>query len=122
MCFVHLPQGRSSRPKRSTDCWTRSAQRNRIWPENWHPRNGDKAMAKTTWGRKETIIWPYYRPLYTYGTVFLGLVLTGVFLCCRFSFSHEPLQRFYAPLYVRTMLIGSFRSQHRDTYRMLFIA
>jgi type IV secretory pathway TraG/TraD family ATPase VirD4 len=79
-------------------------------------------MAKTTWGRKETIIWPYYRPLYTYSAIFLGLVLTGVFLCCRFSFSHEALQRVYATLYVRTTLIGSFRVQHRDTYRMLFIA
>jgi hypothetical protein len=22
-------------------------------------------MGKTAWGRKESIIWPYYRPLYT---------------------------------------------------------
>ncbi len=33
-------------------------------------------MAKTTWGRKETIIWPYYRPLYTYGTVLVAVMLT----------------------------------------------
>src|SRR5260370_21257944 len=79
-------------------------------------------MAKTTWGRKETIIWPYYRPLYTYSAAFLGIVLTGIFLCCRFSFSHEPLQSFYAPLYVRTTLIGSLLAEHRDTYRMLFVA
>ena len=79
-------------------------------------------MAKTTWGRKESIIWPYYRPLYTYSTIVLGVVLTGLFLCYRFAFSHELLQRFYAPLYVRTTLIGSFRAQHRDTYRMLFVA
>jgi type IV secretory pathway TraG/TraD family ATPase VirD4 len=79
-------------------------------------------MAKTTWGRKESIIWPYYRPLYTYSTIVLGVLLTGLFLCYRFAFSNEPLQRFYAPLYVRTTLIGSFRAQHRDTYRMLFVA
>ena len=79
-------------------------------------------MAKTTWGRKESIIWPYYRPLYTYSTIVLGVVLTGLFLCYRFAFSPEPLQRFYAPLYVRTTLIGSLRAQHRDTYRMLFVA
>jgi hypothetical protein len=79
-------------------------------------------MAKTTWGRKESIIWPYYRPLYTYATITLCVVLTGLFVCYRFAFSHESLQRFYAPLYVRTTLIGSLRAQHRSTYRILFVA
>ena len=73
-------------------------------------------MAKTTWGRKESIIWPYYRPLYTYSTIVLGVVLTGLFLCYRFAFSGEPLQRFYAPLYVRTTLIGSLRAQPSRHY------
>ena len=72
-------------------------------------------MTKTIWGRKETIIWPYYRPLYTYGTMFLAVILTGLFLYCRFSFVHRPLQQFYAPLYVRTTMIGSMRAAHRST-------
>ena len=45
-------------------------------------------MAKTTWGRKETIIWPHHRPLYTYGAIVLAVVLTVLFLCYRFAFSH----------------------------------
>ncbi len=78
-------------------------------------------MTKTIWGRKETIIWPYYRPLYTYGTMFLAVILAGLFLYCRFSFVHRPLQQFYAPLYVRTTMIGSMRAAHQSTYRMLFV-
>ncbi len=37
-------------------------------------------MAKTTWGRKETIIWPQHRPIYTYGAIFIAVFLTAVFL------------------------------------------
>ena len=78
-------------------------------------------MANTAWGRKETIIWPYYRPLYTYSTIAMCFFLTSLFLYCRFSFSDAPLQRFYAPLYVRTAVLGSVIPRHRSTYRMLFV-
>ncbi len=37
-------------------------------------------MAKTTWGRKETIIWPHHRPIYTYGAIF-GVSFLTLFLC-----------------------------------------
>ena len=79
-------------------------------------------MAKTTWGRKETIIWPYYRPLYTYGTVLVTVVLIGLFLCVRLRFGNTPLQWYYMPVYERTSVIGSFSATHRSTYRMLFLA
>jgi len=79
-------------------------------------------MAKTTWGRKETIIWPYYRPIYTYGTVFVAVLLSALFLYCRFRFVGTPLQRLYMPIYARTSIVGSFSQTHRDQYRMLFIA
>jgi hypothetical protein len=51
-------------------------------------------MATTKWGRKESIIWPPHSPIYTYGAVFMALVVTGLFLYCRFSFGNSPLQRF----------------------------
>jgi len=79
-------------------------------------------MAKTTWGRKETIIWPYYRPLYAYGTVLVAVVLTGLFLCARLRFGNTPLQRYYMPVYERTSVVGCFTATHRSTYRMLFLA
>ena len=78
-------------------------------------------MAKTTWGRKETIIWPQHRPIYTYGAIFAAIVLTAVFLYGRLRFIGTPLQRFYMPVYVRTSIFGSFSRTHRSQYRMLFL-
>jgi hypothetical protein len=34
-------------------------------------------MPETNWGRKETIIWPPHKPIYTLGAVFFAVVLTG---------------------------------------------
>ena len=78
-------------------------------------------MTKTTWGRKETIIWPQNRPIYTYGAIFAAIVLTAVFLYARLRFVGTPLQRFYMPVYVRTSFFGSFSRTHRSQYRMLFL-
>ncbi|HTV06231.1 MAG TPA: type IV secretion system DNA-binding domain-containing protein [Acidobacteriaceae bacterium] len=78
-------------------------------------------MTKTIWGRKETIIWPHNRPIYTYGAIFAALVLTVLFMYYRFRFSSTPLQWFYTPVYARTSVLGSFSRTHRSTYRMLFL-
>jgi type IV secretory pathway TraG/TraD family ATPase VirD4 len=78
-------------------------------------------MAKTTWGRKETIIWPQNRPIYSYGAIFAAIVLTAIFLYARLRFVGTPLQRFYMPVYVRASFFGSFSRTHRSQYRMLFL-
>src|ERR1700679_2753507 len=78
-------------------------------------------MTMTKWGRKETIIWPPHSPIYTYGAVFMAVVLTGLFLYCRFSFGNSPLQRFYTPIYIRSSLAGAIRGTRRDNYRMLMV-
>jgi type IV secretory pathway TraG/TraD family ATPase VirD4 len=78
-------------------------------------------MAKTTWGRKETIIWPPHIPIYTYSAVVAAIVLTGVFLCAHLRFGNTPLQRYYMPIYERTSAIGAFSTTHRSAYRMLFV-
>ncbi len=69
-------------------------------------------MAKTTWGRKETIIWPYYRPLYTYGTVWSRSCLPACFCAVVSASVTTPLQRYYMPVYERTSVIGSFTATH----------
>src|SRR6202158_2229771 len=79
-------------------------------------------MATTKWGRKESIIWPRHSPLYTYGAVFMAVVLTGIFLYCRFSFGNSPLQRFYTPIYIRTSVAGAIGATRRDDYRMLMVS
>ncbi len=78
-------------------------------------------MAKTMWGRKETIIWPQHRPIYTYGAIFAAIVLTVVFVYARLRFVGTPLQRFYMPVYARTSCLGSLSRTHRSQYRMLFL-
>jgi type IV secretory pathway TraG/TraD family ATPase VirD4 len=79
-------------------------------------------MQNTTWGRKESIIWPYQIPIYAYSTAFLSAVLTFFFVCGWIRFATTPLQRYYLPLYERTSVIGAFSKTHRSNYRVLFIA
>jgi len=78
-------------------------------------------MATTKWGRKETMIWPPHSPIYTYGAVFMAVVLTGLFLYCRFSFGNNSLQRFYTPIYIRSSVAGTIGATRRDNYRMLMV-
>ena len=78
-------------------------------------------MATTKWGRKETIIWPPHSPIYTYGAIFMAVILTGLFLYCRFSFGNSPLQRFYTPIYIRSSVAGAIEATRRDNYRMLMV-
>ncbi len=78
-------------------------------------------MAKTTWGRKETIIWPRHVPIYTYGTIFLAVVVMFVGVCVRIHLG-TPLQRYYLPIYERASAIGEFSPTHLSGYRMLFVS
>ncbi len=78
-------------------------------------------MPKIVWGRKETIIWPQNKPIYTYAAIFGGIALTVLFLYGWLRFLSGPLQWFYAPVYVRASLFGSFSRTHRSEYRMLFL-
>src|ERR1700691_4018403 len=86
-----------------------------------HFRRKEIVMAMTKWGRKESIIWPPHSPIYTYGAVFMALVLTGLFLYCRFTFGNSPLQRFYTPTYIRSSVAGAIETSRRDKYRMLMV-
>src|SRR6202453_4185916 len=79
-------------------------------------------MAMTKGGRKETIVWPPHSPIYSYGAIFMAVVLTGLFLYCRFSFGNSPLQRFYTPIYIRSSVAGAIGATRRDNYRMLILA
>ncbi|MGA7521966.1 MAG: type IV secretion system DNA-binding domain-containing protein [Acidobacteriaceae bacterium] len=78
-------------------------------------------MAKTPWGRRETIIWPRHVPIYTYALAVAVAVLTFVAVCARIHLA-PPLQRYYLPVYERTSVIGAFTVTHRSTYQMLFVS
>ena len=77
-------------------------------------------MPETNWGRKETIIWPPHSPIYTFGAVFLALILTGLFVYLRFAFALSPLEQFYLPLYIKTSIAPSLRSSGK--YQMLLMS
>ena len=77
-------------------------------------------MPETNWGRKETIIWPPHSPIYTFGAVFLALILTGLFVYLRFAFALSALERFYLPLYVKTSIAPSLRPSGK--YQMLLVS
>lgn len=77
-------------------------------------------MAKTTWGRKETIIWPRHMPIYTYSVVFCVAVLTFLAVCIRIHLG-KPLQRYCLPAYERSSAFGAVLKTHRSTYCLLFV-
>lgn len=77
-------------------------------------------MAEVTWGRKETIIWPPHKPIYTLGALFLGLIATGFFVYFRFILVLSPLQQFYLPTYIKTTATASVPFHLK--YRMLLMS
>jgi Type IV secretion-system coupling protein DNA-binding domain len=77
-------------------------------------------MAEVSWGRKETIVWPPHKPIYTLGALFLGLIATGFFVYFRFIFGLSPLQQFYLPAYIKTAAIVSVPIHTK--YRMLLMS
>jgi len=79
-------------------------------------------MAVTKWGRNESFIWPPHSPIYTYGTVFMAVILTGLFVYCRFTFGNGPLQRFYTPIYIRSSVAAVIGASRKDNYRMLMMS
>ena len=77
-------------------------------------------MPEVTWGRKETIIWPPHKPIYTLGALFLGLIATGFFVWLRFVLVLSPLQQFYLPTYIKTTATSAVPVHSK--YRMLLMA
>lgn len=77
-------------------------------------------MVKTSWGRKETIIWPRHMPIYTYSVVFGVAVLTFLAVCIRIHLA-TPLQRYCLPAYERSSVVGALLKAHKSTYRLLYV-
>src|ERR1700760_3351179 len=77
-------------------------------------------MAEVTWGRKETIIWPPRKPIYTFGALFLGIIATGFFVYFRYLFVLSPLEQFYLPAYIKSTVTASIPLHTK--FRMLLIS
>ena len=76
--------------------------------------------ATQAWGRKESWIWPPRGFYYTYGAIFLAIVLCGFFLYLRFEFGMSALQRYYLPYSIRTWT--SAWRQSTGQYQLLYVA
>ena len=76
----------------------------------------------TQWGRKETVIWPPHTPIYTYGAVFMSVVLMCACVWCRFTFGTTPLMQAYTPTYLKSWVTSGLSATRRDKYRLLFVA
>jgi len=76
--------------------------------------------ATQAWGRRESWIWPPRGFYYTYGAIFLAIVLCGFFLYLRFDFGMSPLQRYYLPYSIRTWT--SAWRQSTGQYQLLYVA
>jgi hypothetical protein len=77
-------------------------------------------MAEVTWGRKETIVWPPRKPIYTVGALFLAFIATGLFVYFRFQVSLTPLEQYYLPTYIKTTVTASVPFHNK--YRMLLMS
>src|SRR5438876_1120771 len=71
------------------------------------------------WGRKESIIWPPRGFYYTYGAIFLAIVVTGFLMYVHFHFNLSPLEQYYLPYYIRTETAGIFRPT--GMYQLVYI-
>jgi len=71
------------------------------------------------WGRKESIIWPPRGFYFSYGAIFLAVVVTGFLMYFRFQFSLSPLEKYYVPYYIRTETAGIVRPT--GIYQLVYI-
>jgi hypothetical protein len=68
------------------------------------------------WGREESFIWPPRGFYYTYGAIFVALVVTGFLAYLHYEFGLSALERYYLPYYLRT----DAAMLHRDgTYQLV---
>lgn len=78
-------------------------------------------MRNTIWGRRETIIWPYHQPVYSYSAA-LGVVLFIFFAACARIHLATPLQRYCLSTYERSSAFGAISESHTSAYRLLFVS
>ena len=77
-------------------------------------------MTDTQWGRKETIVRPPHYPVYSFGAVFVALVVTMLCVYLHLAFVMTPLQRYYLSCYAETGFLGTMRQS--SEYQLVTVA
>jgi hypothetical protein len=77
-------------------------------------------MTDTQWGRKETIVRPPHYPVYSFGAVFVALVVTALCVYLHLASVMTPLQRYYLSCYAETGFLGTMRPS--SDYQLVTVA
>jgi hypothetical protein len=77
-------------------------------------------MTDTQWGRKETIVRPPHYPVYSFGAVFVSLVVAGLCIYLHLAFAMTPLQRYYLSCYLETGILSTVRQT--GDYQLVTVA
>jgi hypothetical protein len=77
-------------------------------------------MTDTQWGRKETIVRPPHYPVYSFGAVFVSLVVAGLCIYLHLALVMSPLQRYYLSCYLETGFLGTMRQS--SEYQLVTVA
>jgi type IV secretory pathway TraG/TraD family ATPase VirD4 len=73
----------------------------------------------STWGRKETIVWPPHAPVYVCTALAVAFLATLGFVWQRFAFAQSTLQKSYTATYIRALAEGAFTP--RGEYRLIYV-
>jgi hypothetical protein len=77
-------------------------------------------MTDTHWGREETIVRPPHYPVYSFGAVFVSLVVAGFCIYLHLAFAMTPLQRYYLSCYLETGVLSTIRQT--SDYQLVTVA
>jgi hypothetical protein len=77
-------------------------------------------MTDTQWGRKETIVRPPHYPVYSFGAVFVSIVVTVLCVYLHLAFAMTPLQRYYLSCYLETGVLSTMRQT--SDYQLVTVA
>jgi hypothetical protein len=77
-------------------------------------------MTDTQWGRKETIVRPPHYPVYSFGAVFVSIVVTVLCVYLHLAFAMTPLQRYYLSCYLETGVLSTMRQT--SDYQLITVA
>jgi hypothetical protein len=76
-------------------------------------------MTTTQWGRKETIVRPPHYPVYSFGAVFVSVIVTCICVYLHLAFVMTPLQRYYLTCYAETGVLGTMQT---NDYQLVTVA
>lgn len=73
----------------------------------------------STWGRRETVVWPPQQPVWTWCGFLVGVVSLFL-LCSEHVYYAKPLQRLYLGTYAKSAIFAAVG--HHSEHRLIYVA